>query len=668
MFVVFPEIAHSATCTTEGTQSYEFVNFGTEDDCDLNSNGDCAANIYPNTDCSGTTIAEGDIFVAPYCEANASNGGVTATQCANTDREDINWSYTFASGRTGVFYCGMASVPTFTVANNNTAPTLDCTSRFISISKIQDGTEQTNSTPIGAGFLISVDPPIAANETAITVEISYGGTATSAVDYTAGPTNVSIAPGESNVFIGLPVIRDGLVEGTETITLEISNPSNGAINPSQSSATANLYDSATCFVEGAQSYSLHNLFDEEKDCDNNDCVISIYDTATCEGDTIAGANVFYPPYCELSIDYHSNGTSATQCENTQYEDINWSFTFDNNRTGVFFCGASSVPTFTVAANNTAPVLNCNTGYAPGKIRITADIGAAEDNALTPTVPGEFTVSVDPPIPANESAITVDISYGGTATNGVDYDGLASVTIDPGESSTTLFIDIIEDAVYEGTETVIAEIANASSGIIDTFQNSATINIIDDDLIAGSVSLTGLGQSIADGSTSTGVTNNTDCGTFVVNSGVGTCTFVITNNSGVAITLDPANPISIIETPIVSRGLYERLQHFSWWNLIGISEALAVGAGDFTVNLTGSPPYTINNGSSFTFTVNFTPTAVGLRDGILIVRFSDGSEFSFTISGNGTLATLQKNIPVFGPFGLLALLLGLLWFGNRRRST
>ncbi|MEZ5537820.1 MAG: hypothetical protein R3F02_19630 [Thiolinea sp.] len=114
-----------------------------------------------------------------------------------------------------------------------------------------------------------------------------------------------------------------------------------------------------------------------------------------------------------------------------------------------------------------------------------------------------------------------------------------------------------------------------------------------------------------------------------------------------------------------------IQNFSWLDLIGIGKAIAVGEGDFTLNL-GTLPYTITNGSPFTYTINFDPSAPGLRDGIVVITFSDGSEFRYTISGNGTTATLTSssqpaNIPVFGLPALIALLLGLFWFGNRRRK-
>lgn len=56
---------------------------------------------------------------------------------------------------------------------------------------------------------------------------------------------------------------------------------------------------------------------------------------------------------------------------------------------------------------------------------------------------------------------------------------------------------------------------------------------------------------------------------------------------------------------------------------------------------------------YVFTPNPTANSVDFRN--------------FIIDATATPATATQNIPVFGPFGLLAALLGLLWFGNRRRN-
>src|SRR5207244_3476972 len=71
-----------------------------------------------------------------------------------------------------------------------------------------------------------------------------GGTATSGTDFTAfgGAAAISVAIGASTGTLTVPVIDDGLLEGTETVQATISVPSNAAVTITGASATANITD------------------------------------------------------------------------------------------------------------------------------------------------------------------------------------------------------------------------------------------------------------------------------------------------------------------------------------------------------------------------------------------------------------------------------------------
>lgn len=201
---------------------------------------------------------------------------------------------------------------------------------------------------------------------------------------------------------------------------------------------------------------------------------------------------------------------------------------------------------------------------------------------------------------------------------------------------------------------------AGNTSVATPTDDATVVVVAS--VAGAIDVTGNNQPVNNGDTSTVTMNNTDCGTSEVNTTTPLeCMFNIINQTGAPVSV---TGISVVDTGS-SASLLQRMQQFSWWNVLGISNAMAVGFGDFSVATV--TPFTINNNSSETFTISFTPLAAGLRDGVVVITFSDGSEFRFNISGNGTIATAAAtNIPVFGPFGLLAMLAGLLWFGSRRK--
>lgn len=95
---------------------------------------------------------------------------------------------------------------------------------------------------------------------------------------------------------------------------------------------------------------------------------------------------------------------------------------------------------------------------------------------------------------------------GTATPGVDYQVVTPnpVTLPAGATSVTLFIDLLDDAVNEIDETLIAKISNAAltdgNGIVIS-KSQATGTILNDDL---AITLTALTPSASEGNTGTSV--------------------------------------------------------------------------------------------------------------------------------------------------------------------
>ena len=69
----------------------------------------------------------------------------------------------------------------------------------------------------------------------------------------------------------------------------------------------------------------------------------------------------------------------------------------------------------------------------------------------------------------QATVTVNLTYSGTATNGVDYTGVASVTIPAGSNSASFNIPLPVDLDVEGAETLVVSIASASGG---NFENLA----------------------------------------------------------------------------------------------------------------------------------------------------------------------------------------------------
>ena len=64
-------------------------------------------------------------------------------------------------------------------------------------------------------------------------------------------------------------------------------------------------------------------------------------------------------------------------------------------------------------------------------------------------------------------LTVNVSFSGTATNGVDYTAVVPVTIPTGQLSTTLTVTPLADPAFEPTETVVATIAPGTGYVVGT---------------------------------------------------------------------------------------------------------------------------------------------------------------------------------------------------------
>ncbi|HAA19017.1 MAG TPA: hypothetical protein DCP28_09705, partial [Cytophagales bacterium] len=114
---------------------------------------------------------------------------------------------------------------------------------------------------------------------------------------------------------------------------------------------------------------------------------------------------------------------------------------------------TSNPTVTLTANNTSPVENS------GSITLTATADVAAS-----------------------SAITVNLSYSGTATgSSIDYTPVSSIVIPGGSASQGATLTIDDDALFEGNETIIVDIDNFSGvSAIEGSPNQQTITITDNE--------------------------------------------------------------------------------------------------------------------------------------------------------------------------------------------
>ncbi len=107
--------------------------------------------------------------------------------------------------------------------------------------------------------------------------------------------------------------------------------------------------------------------------------------------------------------------------------------------------------------------------------------AAILDASEPATDGQFLVSLEDPVAADT---TITYTVAGTATNGGDYQLLTgSVVVAAGSSSAPVDVSVIDDAEFEGDETVIVTLTGVSAGdtnIAIGASDSATVTIAEND--------------------------------------------------------------------------------------------------------------------------------------------------------------------------------------------
>ncbi|WP_182375464.1 retention module-containing protein [Pseudomonas putida] len=110
------------------------------------------------------------------------------------------------------------------------------------------------------------------------------------------------------------------------------------------------------------------------------------------------------------------------------------------------------------------------------------VGITGTSSLTEGETGQYTLTLSN---ASKSEVTITLSYSGTAKNGDDFTGVATVKIPANSTGTTFNIATIDDKLVEGTENFVVKIEAATGGNfenlqVDSSKSSVTTTILDND--------------------------------------------------------------------------------------------------------------------------------------------------------------------------------------------
>jgi hypothetical protein len=152
---------------------------------------------------------------------------------------------------------------------------------------------------------------------------------------------------------------------------------------------------------------------------------------------------------------------------------------------------SSNASYTIGSPSNATVTIADNDVLPTVTIVATDANAAEEGLDT----GVFTISR-----TGSTAASLNVYYtrSGTAVNGTDFNTITSpATIPAGSSSATVTITPKEDALVEGSETVILTLSSNASYTIGS-PGSATVTISDNDTICTGTITVGTDYACASG--------------------------------------------------------------------------------------------------------------------------------------------------------------------------
>ena len=324
------------------------------------------------------------------------------------------------------------------------------------------------------------------------VTVSYaegtGGSATAGTDYTALESGtLTFAAGDTTKTIGVSVTGDSLDEPNETIAVKLSSATNATI--SGATGTGTITD------------------------DDAEPSLSISSPSVTEGDSGSRTMSFTVTLSpasgkQVTVNYADAGT-GTATSGTDYTAITaGTLTFaagDTTKTiGVTVAGDSlDEADETVEVKISSPT-NAALGTAAGTGTITDDdakpsLSISGDSVTEGAAAGKavFTVTMSP---ASGRRATVDYATSGvSATQGTDYTATSgTLTFAAGDTSKTIEVPIVNDAVDEDDETFTVTLSGAVNASLPA-NPAASGTILDDDTAEFSVEDVSAAENAATGS-------------------------------------------------------------------------------------------------------------------------------------------------------------------------
>jgi len=286
----------------------------------------------------------------------------------------------------------------------------------------------------------------------VTVNLSYSGTATlGGTDANTPSASITILAGATsgNVVTGITSVDDALTEGVESIVIDIASVSGG-------SATEN----------GVQQQTV-NITDD--DVPQVSLSVSSATIVEAAGTSTLTATLDQATFENVTVTLGYNG-SATNV--TDYTGSNTITVLAGNTTGTLVLSAVQDAlaevdeTIIVDITGVAGGAAIENGVQQQTVTITDDEVVNVSLSASPVTFNEvggistITATLDQSTFAD---VTVNLAYAGTATNVTDYTGAGDITISAGQTTGSIELLGVADALVEGEESIIVDITGVAGG-------------------------------------------------------------------------------------------------------------------------------------------------------------------------------------------------------------
>ena len=310
-----------------------------------------------------------------------------------------------------------------------------------------------------------------------TVNLGVAGTNITAGDYNLSGTTITIPSGQTTGTVTFTVLDDALIEGNETATLTISNPSARIVLGTTTTQNIAITDNDFPAVNLSVSPSTG--------AETGTTAINVTATAS---QAVVGNQTVDVALSGTALPADFTGTIPTSITIPNGQTTG---TFTVNINDDALIEGSETGTFTIS-NPSAGLTLGNT--TTGNATITDNDFPTVNLSVTPTTGTETGTTAIIVTATASSAVTgpqtVNVALSGTAL-AADFTGAIPtlITIPSGQTTGTFTVNINDDALIEGSETGTFTISNPSAGLTLGTTTTGNVAITDNDFPTVNLSVT-----------------------------------------------------------------------------------------------------------------------------------------------------------------------------------